>query len=174
MFPELRTERLLLQEIKPEDQPFIFEGLSHPDVIPFYGVWYESLEGTKAQMDWYDRMLNAGTGIPWKMMHRSTGENMGTISVYNYYKQHNKAEVGFWLLPQYWNKGFAVEALKAVINFWKTEKGLHRLEAFVEEGNAASSKLLEKAGFQYEGAMKDCEIKNGKYISLLIYALLLD
>lgn len=173
MFPELTTERLLLQEVKAEDQEFIFRGLSHPDVIPFYGVRYDSFEATKAQMDWYRNIYEQGTGISWKIVDKRTKENIGDIAVYLYKPEHNKAEVGFWLLPQYWNRGFAAEALTAVINYWKTEKGLRRLEGFVEEGNAASRKLLEKAGFQYEGKMVDCEIKNGNYISLLIYGLIL-
>ena len=66
------------------------------------------------------------------------------------------------------------EVLKTVIEYCQKEKNIHRLEAFVEEGNIASSKVLEKLGFVYEGTMKDCEIKNGKYISLLIYALIAD
>ncbi|HUC83139.1 MAG TPA: GNAT family N-acetyltransferase [Flavisolibacter sp.] len=173
MFPALTTDRLLLQEIKPEDQGFIFEGLNHPDVIPFYGVRYDSFEATKTQMDWYDDMLKQGTGLAWKMVEKATGKPMGVTAVYYYKPEHNKAEVGFWLLPDYWHKGFASEALKAAIHYWQTEKGLHRMEAFVEEGNTASSKLLEKAGFQYEGKMIDFERKEGKYISLLIYALLL-
>ncbi|RYG06117.1 MAG: N-acetyltransferase, partial [Chitinophagaceae bacterium] len=98
---------------------------------------------------------------------------LGDISVYFYKAEHKKAEVGFWLLPQYQHKGIAIEALQAVINYWKNEKNLHRMEAFVEERNTASAKLLEKAGFEFEGTMRDCEIKNGKYISLLIYGLIL-
>lgn len=174
MLPELTTERLLLQEIKPEDQSFIFEGLSHPEVIPFYGVRYESFEATAAQMEWYKGMAEEGTGISWKMVDRATGEKMGVISVYYFKAEHRKAEVGFWLLPNFWNRGFALEALNAATAYWKNEKALHRLEAFVEEGNTPSGKLLEKAGFQYEGTMRDCEIKNGNYISLLIYALILE
>lgn len=174
MFPELTTERLLLQQVTPEDQQFIFEGLSHPEVIPFYGVRYDSFEATKAQMEWYDKMYEDGTGISWKMVDKKTSDHLGVISIYYYKREHNKAEIGFWLLPEYWNKGFASEALTAVINYWKVEKSLHRLEGFVEEGNTASSKLLQKTGFQYEGMMKDCEMKNGKYISLLIYSLILD
>lgn len=173
MFPELTTERLLLQQVIPDDQQFIFEGLSHPEVIPFYGVRYSSFEATKAQMDWYNELFENGTGISWKIVNRQTLEKMGDISIYLYKPEHKKAEIGFWLLPQYWNKGYASEAMAAAIQYWKVEKDLHRLEGFVEEGNTASSKLLEKAGFRYEGKMKDCEIKNGNYISLLIYALIL-
>ena len=174
MFPEINTQRLLLKQIVHDDQQFIFKGLSHPDVIPFYGVQYDSFESTKTQMDWYNKMLQVETGISWKIVDKRSSESMGVISIYYYKSEHNKAEVGFWILPQYWEKGFASEALKAAIDFWKNEKKLHRLEGFVEKGNTASSKLLEKAGFQYEGTMRDCEIKNGKYISLHVYALILD
>ncbi len=153
MFPTLNTERFLLQQIVAEDQQFIFEGLSHPDVIPFYGVRYNSFEATKAQIEWYDNMLAERTGISWKIVDKVASENIGVISVYYYKPGHNKAEIGFWLLPEYWGKGIASETLQTVINYWKVEKGLHRLEGFVEEGNTASSMLLEKAGFQYEGRM---------------------
>jgi len=47
MVPQLTTDRFFLQKIFPEDQQFIFEGLSHPDVIPFYGARYDSFEATK-------------------------------------------------------------------------------------------------------------------------------
>lgn len=174
MFPELTTERLLLQQILPADQQFIFKGLSHPKVIPFYGVRYDSFEATKAQMDWYDSLQEDETGLAWKMIHKTTGENLGVIAVYLYKPEHKKAEIGFWLLPEFWKKGFASEALQVVIGYWRKEKGLHRLEGFVEEGNDASSKLLEKAGFRYEGRMVDCEVKDGKFISLLIYAAIFE
>lgn len=172
MFPELITPRLLLQAIGPEDQAFIFEGLSHPQVIPFYGVRYDSFEATQAQMDWYRQLEVGGTGLAWKIIEKSTGEKAGVIAVYAYKSEHKKAEVGFWLLPKFWSRGYAAEALHAVMEYWKKEKGLHRMEAFVEEGNGASSKLLERSGFQHEGTMRDGEIKNGKFISLHIYALI--
>jgi ribosomal-protein-alanine N-acetyltransferase len=172
MFPERSTERLLLQQVVPDDQPFIFEGLSHPQVIPYYGVSYRTLEEAARQMEWYRTMVTTGTGIPWKLVLKETGEKMGVISVYFYRPEHRKAELGFWLLPQYWGKGYALEALQPIIRYWQQEKRLHRLEAFVETGNSASSKLLQRAGFQHEGTMRDCEIKNGRFISLTIYALI--
>lgn len=174
MLPELHTERLLLQQVTGNDQAFVFQGLSHPDVIPFYGVRYHSLEATKAQMDWYAKSIDADTGGPWKIINRSSGAAMGVIAYYNHQKEHRKAEVGFWLLPAYWHKGFGSEALRAVMQFCQQQKNIHRLEAFVEEGNEASSRLLRQCGFRYEGTMRDCEIKNGTFISLQIYAFIPD
>ncbi|MGZ8545336.1 MAG: GNAT family N-acetyltransferase [Flavisolibacter sp.] len=171
MVPQLTTERLSLVPITLSDQAFIFEGLSHPEVIRYYGVRYDSYEGTHTQMIWYDQMVQDSTGIPWKIMNKATGEEIGVIAVYFYKPEHRKAEIGFWILPQYQKKGYASEAIAAVIHYWKNVKGLHRMEAFVEEGNEASSRLLEKSGFSYEGLMKDCEIKDEKFISLMIYGL---
>jgi ribosomal-protein-alanine N-acetyltransferase len=172
MFPELITDRFFLQQIFPKDQQFIFQGLSHPDVIPFYGVRYDSFEATKKQMEWYEKSYNDGTGGPWKIVDKNTGEKIGVVAYYFHKPEHKKAEVGFWIFPQYWNKGIVTEVLKVVIEYCQQQKDIHRLEAFVEEGNVASIKVLEKVGFVCEGMMKDCEIKNGKFISLRIYGLI--
>jgi ribosomal-protein-alanine N-acetyltransferase len=174
MFPELSTNRFILQQVLPEDQQFVFDGLSHPDVIPFYGVRYESFEATKKQMEWYKKIFVERTGVPWKIIDKKTGERIGVVAYYFYKPEHKKAEVGFWILPQCWNKGITTEVLRPVIDYCQEKKDIHRLEAFVEEGNVASSRVLEKVGFVYEGMMRECEIKNGKYISVLIYALLTD
>lgn len=172
MFPELTTSRFLLQEILPEDQPFIYEGLSNAQVIPFYGVQYKTLEETTAQMHYYSRLWRDGTGAWWKIVDRRTFEKVGAVGFNNYVLQHNKCEIGYWLLPQHWGKGIISEALQQIIvflfNVWK----VHRIEALVEVDNSNSCKVAQKAGFKYEGTLRDVELKNGRYISLRMYSLL--
>ena len=77
MFPELQSQRFLLQEILPGDQAFIFEGLSHPEVIPFYGVSYDSFEATKTQMKFYQDVWQNKTGCWWKIVDKETGSPWG-------------------------------------------------------------------------------------------------
>ena len=173
-FPELHTPRFLLIRVRDEDQQFLFEGLSDPVAMPYNGVYYQTFEETKAQLEWYEKNYTSGTGIPWKIVDKNTNENIGVISFYYYKPEHKKAEVGFWLLKQFWNKGITTEVLKAVIDYCQKEKSMHRLEAFVEEENTASARVLEKKGFVLEGTMRDAEIKFGRYISLRVYGLLLD
>ena len=172
MRPLLTTKRFELKEIVASDQQFIYEGLSHPEVIPFYGVRYQSFEATKAQMEFYDSMIKEGTGQWWKVVNKNTEEKVGAIGYNNYSKQHNKAEVGYWLLPAYWKKGIVSEVFPVIIDHLFNEKKVHRIEALVEEGNTDSNRLLERVGFIYEGTMRDCEIKDDKHISLRIYSLL--
>ena len=173
-FPELITQRFLLTRVLTDDQQFLFEGLSDPVAMPYNGVYYQTFEETKAQLEWYDKNYQSGTGVHWKIADKISKEKIGVISFYYYKPEHKKAEVGFWLLKQFWNKGITSEALKAVIDYCQKEKGLHRLEAFVEEENTASARVLEKNGFVLEGTMRDAEIKFGRYISLKIYGLLLE
>jgi len=172
MFPTLTTERFILEQVLPDDQQFIFEGLSHPEVIPFFGVRYETFEETKKQMEWYEKSYQEDNGGPWKIIDKISKEKMGVVAYYKHDKGHQKAEVGFWVFPQYWNKGIATEALKAVIDYCKIQKQIHRLEAFVEDGNIASMKVLEKLGFLHEGKFRECEIKNQKFIDLNVYGLI--
>jgi ribosomal-protein-alanine N-acetyltransferase len=172
MPPPLTTDRFTLQRIEPEDQPFIFEGLSHPQVIPFYGVRYDSLEATQAQMDFYEALERDGTGQWWKIVSRQSQEALGAIGYNHYQAQHRKAELGYWLLPRFWKQGIITEVMPALLRYMRRERGIHRIEALVEEGNTASHRLLERMGFLHEGTLRDCELKDGHYISLRIYSLL--
>jgi [ribosomal protein S5]-alanine N-acetyltransferase len=172
MFPELQTNRFLLKQVKDNDQAFLFEGLGDPVAMPYNGVYFESYEATRAQIDYYNRYFKEGSGIPWKIVDKATGENIGVVSVYKFMPEHRKAELGYWLLPRFWGQGIAVEVIKTVIDYWQQNKGLHRLEAYVEEENVGSIRVMEKLHFTHEGTLRDCEIKFGKFISLRIYSCL--
>ena len=171
-FPELQTNRLRLRQIIADDQPGIFAGLSHPEVIKYYGVEYKTYRDTQLQMDWYEELLRNKTGMWWAICTPENPALMGVCGFYNMQEQHRKAELGYWLLPAYWQQGIMHEALTTILPFGFTQLNLHRIEAFVETENTASSKLLEKLGFRHEGTMIECEIKKGNFISLKIYARL--
>ena len=173
-FPELQTSRFLLTRVRDEDQQFLFEGLSDPIAMPYNGIYYKTFEETKEQLDWYEKNYNSGTGVHWKITDKNSSEKIGVISYYYHKPEHKKAEVGFWILKQFWNQGITTEVLKVVIDYCHKEKGIHRLEAFIESENIASARVLEKNGFVLEGTMIDAEIKFGRYISLKVYGLLLD
>lgn len=172
MFQNLSTPRFLLTQIVATDQQFIFEGLSDPRVIPFYGVRYDSFEATRAQMEFYDTIRRDRTGCHWKIVSRDTNEPVGVCGINGYSVEHEKAEIGYWLLPAHWQKGIMREVLPVLIEHVFANWKIHRLEAVIEEGNDTSSRLSEKLGFTYEGTMRDSEIKLGKRISLRMYSLL--
>lgn len=173
MLPTITTDRLLLRKIVPADQPKIFEGLSHPAVIRYYGVSYNSLEATAVQMEFYENLLADETGAWWGICHKQApDEIIGACGLNNFDAQHKNIEIGYWLLPQNQGAGYMFECLPHIIAYAFREMKAHRITAVVEEGNATSGKLLTKLGFQYEGTLRESEMKNGRFISLRYYALL--
>lgn len=103
-----------------------------------------------------DRVLASyerfGFGI-YMVELKDSGEQIGTCGLVKRDAMMD-VEVGFALLPQFWSKGYATEAARAVMDHAKTELGLDRVVAIVNPGNDRSFKLLEKLGLTFERMIK--------------------
>ena len=80
------------------------------------------------------------------------------------------AEIGYWLGEPFWGRGIAAEALAAVTRYAIDGHGLTRLFALPFAYNAASCRVLEKAGYVLEGRLRRSAIKNGAIVDQLQYA----
>ena len=169
----LHTERLLLRPVEPADQQKIFEGFSHPEVTRYFDITYPTLESTAVQMEWYANNRKENSGYAWVVCDKLSLEFMGVFSLYFINIKHQRAELGYWLLPPFWNKGYGTEILTAILHHAKTDLNLHRIAAEVEQENTASIQLLEKNGFERDGILRDYENKNGRFQNLEIWSVLL-
>lgn len=77
------------------------------------------------------------------------GEVVGSVAFINV--EGHKAQVSMWVNPNYWGKGLAPEALKLLVDFGFKKLGLERIYAYHYTENPRSGRVLEKAGFIYEG-----------------------
>lgn len=84
------------------------------------------------------------------------------------------AEIGYWLGEQFWGRGITTEALVAVTDHAFSNYDVCRLYAYVFDWNCASARVLEKAGYAYEGRMKKSVTKDGQTIDQLMYAIVRD
>jgi ribosomal-protein-alanine N-acetyltransferase len=80
------------------------------------------------------------------------------------------AEIGYWLGEAYWGRGITTVALAAVTAHAIQAHDLTRVYALPFEGNAASCRVLEKAGYVCEGRMRRSAIKVGRVVDQLLYA----
>ncbi|MCX2745561.1 GNAT family protein [Mangrovivirga sp. M17] len=170
----IKTEHYILNNITAEDIHHIYTGLSDPRVIKYYGVNYNSLTETREQMKWYEDLEANGTGKWWAIRNINSKEFHGAVGFNNHEKEHRKAEIGFWLLPQFWNNGIMSEVMPFALNYAQNEMNIHRIEAYVEEGNESSESLLKRLNFKKEGTLYHSEIKNSKFINVHIYAIILE
>ncbi|KAA0127774.1 GNAT family N-acetyltransferase [Chryseobacterium sp. SN22] len=172
VFPVLTTERLVLRRFRPDDIESVYQGLSHPEVIRHYGVSYGSVEATQEQMDWFTKIEKEEKGLWWAVCNRQDQTFLGAVGFNNRNQEHRKTEMGYWLLPDYWGSGIIGEAGRAACEYAFQKMSVHRIEAVVETENRNSKKVMAQLGFELEGIMRDCEIKDGKFISLEMYAKL--
>jgi len=83
------------------------------------------------------------------------------------------AEVGYWLGAEYWGRGIATGAVRALSRHaFATHPELRRLYALPFCWNPASARVLEKAGYRLEGTLRQSAIKDGKVVDQWMYALL--
>ena len=87
---------------------------------------------------------------------------------------HRSAEIGYWLGEEVWGRGIATDALLAVTDYAFANFDLCRLYANVFAWNPASARVLEKAGYSFEGRLKRSVTKDGQTIDQLIYAIIRD
>jgi RimJ/RimL family protein N-acetyltransferase len=82
------------------------------------------------------------------------------------------AEIGYWLGESWWGRGIATEALIAVTRHGVERYGLTRLFALPFAQNAASCRVLEKAGYVREGYLRRSAIKDGLVLDQIQYAFI--
>ncbi len=81
------------------------------------------------------------------------------------------AEIGYWLGEEYWGRGIMTEAVRAVTDFAFTNFDICRVYAGVFANNPASVRVLEKAGYQFEGRLRKSITKFGQTIDQLVFAV---
>jgi RimJ/RimL family protein N-acetyltransferase len=80
------------------------------------------------------------------------------------------AEFGYWLGEKFWGRGIVTEAVGAFTDFCFDNFSLHRIYAEPFANNAASARVLEKAGFVFEARLKKNVVKDGELLDSLLYA----
>jgi RimJ/RimL family protein N-acetyltransferase len=101
------------------------------------------------------------------------GKVVGSIGVLRKDNIHRRtAELGYYVAEPYWGKGIMSEAVKQICAYVFENTDIIRIFAEPFESNTASCRVLEKAGFQYEGTLWQNAVKNGQIINMKLYALI--
>ena len=118
-FPELETGRLLLRKITPQDAPEIFFLRSNADVMKY--IDRERAKSVKDAEEFIKKIINdilSNDAIIWSIdLKENPGKLIGTICLWQFQKEHFRAETGYVLHPDHWRKGYMKEALEKVLDF---------------------------------------------------------
>jgi RimJ/RimL family protein N-acetyltransferase len=117
------------------------------------------------------RVLEIGDGPQYIRAIVFADEVIGCIGVYrkdNIYRM--SGELGYYLAEPYWGQGIMTEALRQMCGFIMENTDLIRLFADPFAFNDASCRVLEKAGFHFEGLLRKNAVKNGEVVDMKLYA----
>ena len=153
MFTPITTERLVIRSMVADDAKGLAERRSHPDVAEFQ-TWATPFSLVDAQALVESVMAMAGPeNDEWWMASvcdRRSGAVVGDVGV-SLSWEGRTAEVGYNFDPDHWGKGFAVEALDALVDYLFDDAGVTRVFGMLHPDNVASAQLLERTGFRFEG-----------------------
>ena len=101
---------------------------------------------------------------------RSDGCQIGGIGL-RVEKQHQHAELGYWLGVAFWGQGYATEAARELLHYGFEELGLHRIFASHFKHNPASGRILKKIGMKFEGCQREHLYKWDRFVDSELYGI---
>lgn len=169
---EIRTERLLLRSWRRDDADAeaLVRHANHRAVwrntggLPFpYG---------RAEAETFFAYLDANS----HETHLAIVEGDAPVGGIGIYRRKGleqfTGELGYWLGPSAWGRGYATEAARVLVEHTFATTELTRLEGRVFAWNPASCRVLEKAGFRREGVKQRAAFKDEQFVDEFLYARL--
>ncbi|MEM1219109.1 MAG: GNAT family N-acetyltransferase [Bacteroidota bacterium] len=115
-----------------------------------------------------------GKAVNFAIRHKTDG----LIGGIGFFRGESNAEhsrdIGYWLAAPYRGQGIMGKAIVRLVQYLSEEWQVQRVVATVIESNDASRRVLEKAGFLQEGFLRKRFQKNGVFLNVYLYALLVE
>lgn len=171
--PTLETARLFLRPFTLADAPTVQEMAGDLRVsVTTLNIPHPYPEGLAREWIGTHAASAAEGGMYTFAIERKDDEALlGGITI-TITRQHERAEIGYWLGFSYWNQGYTTEAARCVVAFGFEELGLNRIQATHWPRNPASGRVMEKAGLLYEGTLRGYLLRKGSIEDTAIHALL--
>ncbi len=171
--PFIKGDKIYLRELRTTDLagPW-FTWLNDSDVTTFQnkGIIPNSIE---KQTKYYESLINNANEVVLAIVEEETGKHIGCVGLHKIDWIHRSAELGIVIGDRdVWGKKFGKQAWQLISDYGFTVLNLHRIFAVIVEGNIASQKSAEAAGFIQDGKLRDYLFKNGKYLNAFYYSKL--
>ena len=163
------------------DQIFLRE-LQENDLNGDWYKWFNDKEVTvfqnkgifpntrEKQRRYYEFLTENQNEIVFAIIEEITDKHIGNVGLHRIDWVHRSAELGIVIGDKtVWGKKYGKQAWQLITDYGMHTLNLHRIYAQIMEGNIASCKSAEAAGFKQEGHIRDAFYKNGKYVNLFYY-----
>lgn len=164
--------RVALRAIEPDDLDRYLVWVNDPEVTRWLALRYPI--GREEERTILDRLGRASTygQVAFAVDDRSTGEHLGTISLFDTRPESRVAELGIFLGAKgRWGEGIGYDALVTLLRFGFWEMNLRRVELSVLDGNTRAKSLYERVGFEEVGRRPGHWYKRGGVIDDFVMSI---
>jgi len=151
--PNIETPRLLLRAFEYSDAGDMLKNwIADPKVQSEYGEpVYSAPMQVKALLDKWISGYAGDDFYRWAVIEKESGENIGQIAFCRVYEDCRTAEIEYCIGMEFCGRGYAGEALAAVVDFAFANTEFERLEAYHRKENIRSGRVLEKSPMHVTG-----------------------
>ena len=171
----IKTPRLIIAPLTKSDCADIHYKNSFSEVAAFNTIGIpKNLKVTEdfLQPLFQPQQVENGQQLGWSIRLLKDNTFIGELGMRVSTPKFNKGEIHYSLIPEFWNAGFASEAVQAILEYGFNTLNLHRIEAGVATQNKNSIKLLEKVGMTREGMHRKILPIRGEWTDNFSYAIL--
>lgn len=174
MFPDLFTPRLIIRRLQPGDAERLYACRVNPDVGRFQNWAPTSVPEVAAFIDRLQTMpgLTQGEWLQLGIAMSESGELVGDCGLHARADDPRQVEIGITVAPAFQQRGFALEALTAILDHLFTRTETHRVFCSVDPRNHPCLRLLQKLGMRKEAHMLESLWIKGAWMDDVVFALL--
>ncbi len=175
---ELTSASLIYRQLSEQDYPLYRLVFSDENVMRY--AYHDKTDDEEQLRNQFDELVVQGK-LPtesrptymYSVYEKQSGAFVGFADIVMEF-WHTKlcGEIGYFLLPVHWGKGYASEMACALVDGCFGTMGLHRISASCNAGNKASEHVMQKAGMTKEGVFRKARYKNDEWHDELRYAIL--
>ncbi len=171
----MKGEKVSLSVIMKEDLPLLWKWHNDREVRSFFPD-SDTFTYLEDEYEWYDKIRKVKDKVRvFAVVENDEEDPVGTVGFNKMDLKNGHAEIGYFMGKEYWGKGFATEAVRLMTQYAFSHINLRKVYATVNDGNAASSRVLEKNGYSLVGRMKKHNyISNIGFADMLIYEKMKD
>ena len=173
MVDRIITDRLILRNYQETDIQNILKLRACPEVWVYStNKVDDSKEGALKYWKEVSQKYIDGKCSFQALFLKETQEFIGEAGVLAFNEEHNRAVVGYNILPRFWNCGYATEITKGIVDKLFYEIEVERIEGLTSESNIGSRRVLEKSGFQLEGILRHYAKIDNEYQNICYYGII--
>jgi ribosomal-protein-alanine N-acetyltransferase len=173
MFPTLETQKLILRKIVPEDAKDLFDFLSDVTVNQYTTHNpFENIVQVQRLINGMQQGFDAKQKILLGIAAKGAKKIIGYCGFHAFDEYNLIGDISFCLAKEHWGQGIMTEAIQTMVQFGFEKIELNRIEAKAMFQNTSSFRVLEKAGFQKEGLIRQGLLKNHAFYDLYLYSIL--